>query len=131
MESKTKKPSIKSSKTRNEEPIIPDHGTRSSYADKILKWIDETFEVIIYPSGFEDCIVGVGERFGGPPVAVLDVEKMFKKMEKDGMTREEAIEYFEFNILGAHVGEENPVYLHIPEFKIEGKIEGRKGAKTE
>jgi len=61
--------------------------------------------------------VGVGERFGGPPVAVLDVEKMFKKMEKDGMTREEAIEYFEFNILGAHVGEENPVYLHVPEFK--------------
>lgn len=131
MESKTKKPSIKSSKTQNDELVIPDHGTRSSHADKVLAWIDETFEVIIYPSGFEDCIVGVGERFGGPPVAVLDVEKMFKKMEKDGMTREEAIEYFEFNILGAHVGEENPVYLHIPEFKIETKTTGRKGAQTE
>ena len=131
MESKTKKPSIKSSKTQNDESVIPDHGTRSSHADKVLEWIDETFEVIIYPSGFVDCSVGGGERFGGPPVAVLDVEKMFKKMEKDGMTREEAIEYFEFNILGAHVGEENPVYLHIPEFKIEGKTKGRKGAQTE
>jgi len=131
LESKTKKPSIKSSKTQNDESVIPDHGTRSSHADKVLEWIDETFEVIIYPSGFEDCIVGVGERFGGPPVAVLDVEKMFKKMEKDGMTREEAIEYFEFNILGAHVGEENPVYLHIPDFKIETKTTGRKGAQTE
>jgi hypothetical protein len=131
LESKTKKPSIKSSKTQNDELVIPDHGTRSSHADKVLAWIDETFEVIIYPSGFEDCIVGVGERFGGPPVAVLDVEKMFKKMESEGMTREEAIEYFEFNILGAHVGEENPVYLHIPEFKIETKTTGRKGAQTE
>ena len=116
MESKTKKPSIKSSKTQSDESITPDHGTPSSYADKVLEWIDETFEVIIYPSGFADCIVGVGERFGGPPVAVLDVEKMLKKMEKDGMTREEAIEYFDFNILGAHVGEENPVYLHVPNF---------------
>jgi len=131
LESKTKKPSIKSSKTQSDESITTDHGTPSSHADKVLEWIDETFEVIIYPSGFEDCIVGVGERFGGPPVAVLDVEKMFKKMEKDGMTREEAIEYFEFNILGAHVGEENPVYLHIPDFKIETKTTGRKGAQTE
>ena len=74
--------------------------------------------------------MGVGERFGGPPMAVLDVEKMLKKMESEGMTREEAIEYFEFNILGAHVGEENPVYLHIPDFKIETKTTGRKGAQT-
>jgi len=104
-------------------------GTPSSPENEILKWIDETFEVIIYPSGFEDCIVGVGERFGGPPMAVLDVEKMLTKMEKEGMTREEAIEYFEFNILGAHVGEENPVYMHVPEFKIERKEKSRKGTQ--
>lgn len=90
----------------------------TSQTKKILEWIDENFEVIVYPDGFEDCIVGVGERFGGPPMAVLDVEKMLTKMEKEGMTREEAVEYFEYNILGAHVGEQNPVYMHIPNFKI-------------
>jgi len=73
--------------------------------------------------------VGVGERFGGPPVAVLDVEKMLAQLEGEGMTREEAIEYFEFNILGAHVGEQNPVYLHVPEFKIETKGRKRKEKK--
>ena len=118
MESKTKKPSIKSSKTQNDEPVIPDHGTRSSSESKILAWIDETFDVVVYPTGFEDCIVGVGERFGGPPVAVLDLEKMLTQLEKDGMTRDEAIEYFEFNILGAHIGDENPVYMHVPDFKL-------------
>ena len=71
--------------------------------------------------------MGVGERFGGPPMAVLDVEKMFKKMQKGGMSREEAIEYFEYNILGAHVGEQNPVYMHIPNFKLEKETTGRKG----
>jgi hypothetical protein len=119
LESKTKKPSIKSSKTRSDESVTTDHGTPSSHEDKILAWIDETFEVIVYPTGFEDCIVGVGERFGGPPVAVLDLEKMLTRLEKDGMTRDEALEYFEFNILGAHIGEENPVYLHVPNFKLD------------
>lgn len=83
---------------------------------QMLNWIDETFECIIYPDGYEDCILGVAEKFGGPPVAVLDVEKMLDKMRQDGMSDEEAMEYFEFNILGAYVGEETPVYVHIPEF---------------
>jgi len=129
-EKPTKRPN-ESSRTPSGKPPPRRIGTPSSHASDLLSWIDETFEVIIYPSGFEDCIVGVGERFGGPPMAVLDVEKMLKKMESEGMTREEAIEYFEFNILGAHVGEENPVYLHIPDFKIETKTTGRKGAQTE
>jgi hypothetical protein len=115
---KSKDPSMNSLKTQNDEPVIPDHGTRSSSENKILEWIDETFDVVVYPTGFEDCIVGVGERFGGPPVAVLDLEKMLTQLEKDGMTRDEALEYFEFNILGAHIGDENPVYMHVPDFKL-------------
>jgi hypothetical protein len=71
--------------------------------------------------------VGVGERHGGPPVAVMDVEKMLTKMEKQGMTREQAIEYFDRQLLGVHIGEENPVYMHIPNFKLEKETAGRKG----
>lgn len=85
---------------------------------------------MVYPTGFEDCIVGVGERYGGPPVAVLDVAKMVAKMEKDGMTHEEALEYFEYNILGAYMGEESPVYMHIPDFRVE-KNQTRKGKTQE
>lgn len=73
--------------------------------------------------------MGVGERYGGPPVAILDVEKMLTEMERQGMTREEAVEYFEYNILGAYVGAESPVYLHVPDFRIEKKTTARKGAK--
>jgi hypothetical protein len=121
-------PRTKSSSAKSAKPRTPAHGTRS-YQEKLLEWIDETFEVIVYPTGFEDCIVGVGERFGGPPVAVLDIAKMLAKLEKEGMTHDEAIEYFEFNILGTHVGEQNPVYMHVPDFKME-KPQRRKGAKA-
>ena len=30
---------------------------------------------------------------------------------EDGMTEEEAVEYFEFNIIGAWMGEETPCFL--------------------
>ena len=69
--------------------------------------------------------MGVGERYGGPPVAVLDVEKMLTQLEGQGMTREDAVEYFEYNVLGAFVGEPSPVYLHIPDFNIK-KERGKK-----
>lgn len=85
---------------------------------------------MVYPEGFEDCIVGVAEKFGGPPIAVMDLEKMLAKLEKGEMTREEAIEYFEFNILGAYIGDQTPVYMHVPDFKIEKKTSSRKGKKT-
>jgi hypothetical protein len=34
-------------------------------------------------------------------------------MERDGMTDEEAIEFFEFNVVGAYVGEYTPVYVRL------------------
>jgi len=104
----------------------PTHGPGTRFSlqtQKILEWIDETFEVIVYPTGFEDCIVGVAEKFGGPPVAVLDLEKILSKLRKEGMTYEKAIEYFEYNILGSYVGEQTPVYMHVPNFKTN---QGRK-----
>ena len=125
-----KKPIVAAKANRSKRSRTAPLGPRtpSSNTEKILEWIDETFDVVIYPDGFADCIVGVGERYGGPPVAVLDLEKMLAKMEKGGMTREEAIEYFEYNILGAYVGEQTPVYMHIPNFKIH-KVSTRKGEK--
>ena len=84
----------------------------------ILKWIDETFDVVVYPEGFENCIVGVAEKFNGAPVAVLDIEKMLAKLEEQGMNHDEALEYFEYNILGAYVGEATPVYMHVPNFNL-------------
>jgi len=33
-------------------------------------------------------------------------------MQRDGMTYEEAIEFFDFNIAGAYVGEYTPIYMY-------------------
>ena len=41
---------------------------------------------------------------------VYSVEKIVDILSED-MTREEAVEYYEFNILGAYMGEMTPIYV--------------------
>ena len=64
---------------------------------------------ILYCDGLEEALVGTGTRFTHP-VAVYNKEKVLKILEED-MTREEAEEYFDFNIAGAYVGESTPIFL--------------------
>ena len=66
-----------------------------------------------FADGFDDCIVGVVERFGSEPVICYNKEKMLKSLQKDGMTYEEAYEYFDFNIIGAFVGDTTPAFIEI------------------
>lgn len=62
--------------------------------------------------GFDDCIIGLAERCGLENVLAYDAKKIFAKLVKQGMTEEEAVEYFYFNISGAYVGEGTPVFIH-------------------
>jgi hypothetical protein len=43
-------------------------------------------------------------------VVVYDRDKILEQLRKE-LTPEEAVEYFEFNILGAYVGEKTPIFL--------------------
>lgn len=62
--------------------------------------------------GYDDCIVGIIDRCGQEPIICYDREKVIQKlMDNDGMDRDEAIEYFEFNQAGAWLGDGTPCFL--------------------
>ena len=61
--------------------------------------------------GFDDCIAGVVQRYGQPTIVCYDKEKVLKQLMDDGMTDEEAVEYFEYNQIGAWVGEQTPCFI--------------------
>lgn len=65
---------------------------------------DETF---LKADGFDDCILGVDENTMN---LVYSVQKCIDKLVDDGLSFEDAIEYFEFNVKGAYVGEKTPIY---------------------
>jgi hypothetical protein len=74
--------------------------------------IEEINPEALLCDGFDEAIIGMAERINLSHVVAYDVDKMLEIMvERDGMTYEEAMEYFDYNILGAWMGEYTPVYI--------------------
>ena len=74
--------------------------------------IDEIAEGAIIFDGLDDAIVGVTEEFGNGRRVLYSADKILNiLMERDGMTWHEAVEFYDYNILGLHAGEQNPVFL--------------------
>lgn len=62
--------------------------------------------------GFDDAIIGIAERPNLGPVVAYSVEKILAIMvARDNMTYEDALEYYEYNIAGAWMGEFTPIYI--------------------
>ena len=59
---------------------------------------------------YDQAIIGVMERAGGSPVIAYDTQKILDILERS-MPMEEAQEFFEYNILGAYMGDRTPVYI--------------------
>jgi hypothetical protein len=69
--------------------------------------------VMIRAVGFDDCIIGVCTRIGEVDVIAYSVNKIISQLCRvEGMNPEEAVEYFEFNIAGSHVGELTPCFIY-------------------
>ena len=66
---------------------------------------------MLQADGFDKAIIGVGYRCGQPDIIVYDAEKCVKILMDQGMTEEEAIDYFDYNVVGAWVGEETPIFV--------------------
>jgi len=60
--------------------------------------------------GFDDCVIGIVHSFSGEPILAYDYHKVIEKLMKD-MSEEDAIEHFNFNIVGAYVGKKTPIYI--------------------
>lgn len=69
-------------------------------------------EGVLLADGFEHCFVGLGQQFSSPPVAVYDRDACVALlMARDGMSAEDAEEFFAFNVAGAYVGPQTPMFL--------------------
>ena len=68
---------------------------------------------LLTASGFDDAIIGVGSRSGRPPLVVYAVERVIEiLMDRDGMSNDEAIDFFTCNIEGAWFRELTPIWMY-------------------
>ena len=75
-----------------------------------------------------DAIIGTGGRCGMEEVFVYSYDKILDiLMTEDEMTEREAIDYIEYNIAGAYVGELTPILVRsldeVEKFIIDKKTE--------
>ena len=59
---------------------------------------------------FDEAILGVAERIGQEPVVAYDTTKVVEILSRS-MSVDEAYEYFDYNILGAYVGDKTPLFI--------------------
>ena len=75
------------------------------------KEIEEKYEdeQMLFADGFDKAIIGVA-HIQNKRIVSYDTKKCIKILMKD-MTQEEAMEYFDFNVLGAYMGEYTPAFI--------------------
>jgi hypothetical protein len=67
--------------------------------------------IVLDPEYFDKAILGVVNRINTVAVCYSESKIIEILMEEDKMDYDEAIEHYQYNILGSWVGEYTPVYL--------------------
>lgn len=81
---------------------------------RMLVDIDQYAEGAVLLDGLESAIVGIVEEFGNGNRILYSKQKILNILqERDLMTQGEAEEFYDYNILGLHAGEQNAVFLDL------------------
>ena len=75
----------------------------------ILKLITEKYseEEITIANGFDEAIIGIEEN---TVRVIYSVTKCLQIIEAEGLSEEDALEHFYFNVHGSYVGEKTPIF---------------------
>ncbi len=79
--------------------------------EKVFEFLQQFGMDALVADGFDDAIVGVVVDDEHPKV-VYDSYKCVDILIEDGMTQNEAQEYFDYNVSGAYVGRQTPIFIH-------------------
>jgi len=70
-------------------------------------------ESLVLPAVFNSAILGMVSRCGMEDIVCYDYNKViYLLIKRDGLSHEEAVEHFEFNIIGSYVGDYTPCFLN-------------------
>lgn len=80
-----------------------------SLKEKLDEYIGDDYSILL-ADGLDEAFIGIGWQFN-TPLAVYDRDKCMEILVSQGMTPEEAQEYFYYNTQGAYVGEQTPIFI--------------------
>ena len=83
-----------------------------SIPEEDLASLSEENPEALTADGYEAAFVGYGYQHGSGALAIYDENKCIQILVKrDGMTEEQAVDFFYFNVKGAFVGDGTPIFM--------------------
>lgn len=80
--------------------------------EEIEEALEAVGESVLLMDGLDEAFIGLSKRGNEPLLAVYSWDRIIDcLMGNDGMSYDEAVEFAEFNILGAYVGEQTPIIV--------------------
>jgi hypothetical protein len=73
--------------------------------------IDPELVLLDPPEAYDKCILGIASRIGQDDCVAYDREKVIKELMSQGMSEEDAEDFFSFNIAGSFVGTRTPIFI--------------------
>ena len=67
-------------------------------------------EECLTADGFDAALVGC--TYGANVVAVYDIQRMIEVLVNEGMDHDDAVEFLEYNVVSAYLGEKTPLYVN-------------------
>ncbi len=84
-------------------------GNPVSRRERCLEIADEP-DGLLFADGYDSAILGIANIEGVDVVAYDSAKVISILRRRDGMTRDEAEEFFDYNIGGGHFGERTPIF---------------------
>lgn len=79
---------------------------------KMAKYVPTKCTGMLKADGFDEAVIGMGNQMPNDPVLIYDADKCIDiLMTRDGMSGEEALEFFSYNVQGSYVGEKTPIFI--------------------
>ena len=79
---------------------------------QINEYLESIGESTLLADGFDEALIGFSQRMNEPMLAVYSYEKMVQVlMDNDDLSYDDAVEYVDFNVVGAWVGEQTPIIV--------------------
>lgn len=80
--------------------------------EQVEEQLKEENPTALFADGYDDAIIGIQRRCGSPAVVAYDYNKVIEIiMESGGISQGDAEELFEFNVIGAWMGNGTPVFI--------------------
>lgn len=89
--------------------------SRKARDEKFRRELAEEYgDDLLFMDDYDDCVIGVADSFGSESRVAYDLGKVIAALiSREQMNKEEAWDWWAYNMVGAYVGDRTPLFVRI------------------